>query len=229
MRPYTIALTVLLCLAATALPAGGSDAPDLPKFTDSIQVVGDTPLLFPIAPAEPISIRFGIGELEIVAADVSEVRAELHVACKDLPESRCAAYRERLRIEARRTDQGTEVVLVGLSKWKLRRVDLEGLITVPRDSPLTAEIGIGEVDIFAGSEDLEVHMGIGDLTVRVPESSVGSVAVVTRIGDASLTGNVHHAGHRRKLLGAALDWSAGPGDARVEVGLRIGDAKVVLE
>lgn len=229
MRPFTIALTIFCCLAVNALAATEPSPTELPQFSDSIQVVGDTPVVFPVEPGEPITIRFGIGELDIVAADVSQVQAELEVGCKDLSADRCASYTERLRIEARRREDGVDVVLRGLSKWKLRKLDLEGRVTVPRESPLVAEIGIGDVEIHGGTEDLEVRMGIGDLTVRVPEDTVASVAMATRIGDASLSGSQHRAGSRRKLLGARVAWSEGPGDARIDVGLRIGDAKVVLE
>lgn len=164
-----------------------------------------------VAQGESVTIRFGIGELDIVAADVTEVHAELEVGCKNLSEDLCAKYSERLRIEAERGAEGIDVVLRGLSKWKLRKLELEGRVTVPRDSPLIAEIGIG------------------DLTVRVPERTVGSVAVATRIGDSSLSGAEHHSGGRRRLLGARLSWAQGSGHARVDVGSRIGDAKVVLE
>lgn len=229
MRHFAIALTILCCLAGNALAATDPSPTDLPEFSDSIQVIGDTPLVFPVELGEPITIRFGIGELDIVAADVSEVRAELEVGCKNLSEELCAKYGERLRIDAERGEDGIDVVLRGLSKWKLRKLELEGRVTVPRGSPLSAQIGIGDVEIHGGEKDLHVRMGIGDLTIRVPEDTVGSVAMATRIGDASLSGSEHRAGSRRKLLGAQVSWADGSGDARIEVGLRIGDAKVVLE
>ncbi len=72
-------------------------------------------------------------------------------------------------------------------------------------------------------------MGIGDLTVRVPAAEVGSVRAATRIGDASLSGKSFVSAQRRMLLGARLAWDEGPGAARISIGLRIGDAKVVLE
>lgn len=229
MHRVPMRCTLVVCLAATLAQAASADTTGLPEFTDSIQVVDDLPLSFPVEAGRRVTVRFGIGELDIVAADVDEIRAELEVGCRELSEDRCRSYRDRLRLEATRTEQGTEVALRGLSRWRLRKLDLDGTITVPRDSPIMAEIGVGDVEIRSGTEDVQVRMGIGDLTVRVPEASVRSVAIATRIGDASLSGGERTGGTRRKLLGARLDWSEGSGDARVEVGLRIGDAKVVLD
>ena len=70
----------------------------------------------------------------------------------------------------------------------------------------------------------------GDLTVRVPEAHVASVQVSTRIGDASVRGaDGYLEGARRMLIGSRLRWDGGGGTARIEVGLKIGDAKVILE
>jgi hypothetical protein len=100
---------------------------------------------------------------------------------------------------------------------------------VPREAPLELRVGIGEIDVRSGDESLKVVMGIGDLEIRAPLERVRSVRVVTRLGDASLRGGVRHEGRRRMLLGAAVAWSEGEGAADIDVGLRIGDASVVLD
>ncbi len=205
--------------------------PDGLIFGEEITVLGDAPFIHPIEMGRPVSIRFGIGEIDIEATDRSEVRADLDVRCRPkLSDSLCAKYRRRLRLEPIETDEGFEVRLVGLSKWKLRKLELDGRVEVPRWSPLAVRIGIGDVEIRSGAKDLSVTMGIGDLTIRAPESQVASVGVRTKIGDASVTvADDHMEGRRKALLGAKLYWFEGEGTARIEVGLKIGDAKVVLE
>jgi hypothetical protein len=88
---------------------------------------------------------------------------------------------------------------------------------------------VGDIEIHAGDRDLTVKMGIGDLTVHVPAERVASVRAATRIGDASLRGTVHGTGRRRMLVGARVAWHEGTGPSHIDVGLKIGDASVVLE
>lgn len=226
--------TIVLAISLLALPAVSSwaDTQDtLPQFGEEILVLDEAPFIEPIEPGLPVFIRFGIGELDIETTGGNELRADLSVECREeLSDALCEKYRSRLRLEPRRTADSFEVRLVGLSKWKLRKLRLDGKVEIPRSSPLTVKIGVGDVDIRSDSEQLTVQMGIGDLTVRVPQSSVQSVEIGTRIGDASLSGaDGHLDGKRRMLLGAKLRWDEGTGNARVSVGLRIGDAKVVLE
>jgi len=231
-RCATALLTLIPLLTPIAASAAANEMQaDVPRFGEEIYVIGEIPFIEPVEPGQPVTVRFGIGQLEIVSTESNQIRADLDVRCREtLSEALCTKYRDRLRLEPRRGKQGVEVRLVGLSKWKLRKLELEGRVEIPKGSPLTVRVGIGEVDIRSDSEDLSVTMGIGDLTVRVPQENVGSVNVGTRIGDASLwrhEGIV--TGKRRMLIGARVHWLEGAGTATIEVGLRIGDAKVVLE
>jgi hypothetical protein len=222
-------LWVSFCFLAPAAIAAPAESPQLPFFADSIQVVDDQPFLMPVAFDRAVRVRFPVGELEIVAADVAEVRTALNVRCDRLSEALCAKYKGKLRLEGEDRDGVVEVRLVGLPKWKLRKLQLDGTVTVPRWAPLEVRVGIGDVDIYAGDMDLAVRMGIGDLTITVPEERVGSVHAATRIGDASLRGVAPREGRRRMLIGATVDWTEGSGPIDIAVGLKIGDASVVLE
>lgn len=229
MTPFrnSIPVAVALLLLVPPLTAGEDT---LPRFGEEIFVFADAPFVTPVEEGQPVTIRFGVGEMEIEAGEASEVRADLVVRCDQrLDQALCEKYRSRLRLEPRRRGDGVEVRLVGLPRWKLRKLHLEGSIGVPRSSPLTVRFGIGDVDIRTAGQDLSVKMGIGDLTVHAPEAAVGGVEIATRIGDASLTeaGSTREGG-RRMLLGSRLRWDGGKGPARVSVALRIGDAKVLL-
>ena len=228
---YRLANISSICLLlATSLAAQPTES-TVPTFGEEIIVLGDLPFIYPVETGRPILIRFGIGEIDIESSDRSEILAELGVTCSaKLSDALCEKYRQRLRLEPRETDEGVEVRLVGLSKFKLRKLNLHGRVEVPRWSPLAVKIGIGEVDIRTDTENLTVQMGIGDLTIRVPEERIASVSIGTRIGDASVRGTRgYFEGGRRMLIGSRVHWDEGDGTARIEVGLKIGDAKVVLE
>jgi hypothetical protein len=222
--------SVLLAAAISTAPAGADPPPgDLPAFADEIYVVDELPLVVPVTPGEPIRIEFGVGELEVEAIEGSELRAEVALDCRDLDRATCLERGKRLVIEPRRTATGLEVRMKGLSRRWLRKIGVIGSVQVPRSSPLDLDIGIGDVDIVSGGEDLKVSMGIGDLSVEAPEDSVGTVAVRTKIGDATLTtSGESRPGKRVMLIGARVRWQEGQGPSTIEVGLRIGDARVRL-
>lgn len=220
---------LLLCAALPWIAAATERTGELPRFHDEIHVLGELPLIQPVERGQSVRIAFGIGELEIEATDDAEIRTDLRVDCKELDAERCRRYAERLRLEPRVVDDTVEVRLVGLRRSQRRKLGLEGRITVPRWAPLAVRVGIGDVEISAGDEDLAVSMGIGDLTIRVPRETVATVAMATRIGDASLRGAVYVEGRRRMLIGAKLRWQDGEGSAAIDVGLRIGDAQVFLD
>lgn len=201
----------------------------MPRFSDSVEVVDEIRSAEPVARGERVEVAFRVGELELVAADVAEVRTELAVGCDELSASRCARYRASLHLVARHDDGVVRVSLSGLSRWSLAKLDLRGRVVYPRWAPLTLRLGVGVADLTAGERDVEVSMGIGDLTIRSTRVAVGSVALRTRIGDASLAGAGGESSGRPFLVGARLEWSEGAGPARIRARLGVGDARVVLE
>jgi len=220
-RILVLVLTLLLPAAVAAEAPTG-----VAQFSDVIEVMDSS---ISVAMGNTVRVRFAVGELDIVAADVDSVQTDLEIRCERLSEALCTKYRERLRLEAIDRDGVVEVRLVGLPKWKLRKLQLDAKVTVPDWAPLEVQVGVGDVDIYAGDRDLAVRMGIGDLTVHIPEERVRSVQAATRIGDASLRGALHRPGKRRMLIGAKINWADGEGDIDIALGLRIGDASVVLE
>jgi hypothetical protein len=224
-----IALAILALLLAPPVRAGDTPRADLPIYSEEIEVFGERPVVAPVSLGEPVRIVFGVGELEIEAAETSEMRAELVLECRKVRADECGRYKRKLRVEPVRTADGLEVRMSGLSMRILKRVNVTGRVLVPRWSPLDVQIGIGDVDIAAGEKDVSVRMGIGDLTVRVPEEHTGAVSLRTRIGDAGIVFPGRRMdGKRKMLIGARARWQ-GDGDARVDVRLRIGDARVSVE
>lgn len=224
-----IRASILTLLASVPGVLSAVEPAPLPRFSGLVEVVGDLVLLTPVDFGHRVRVSFPVGELQVVASDVTAIHTNLRVGCERLSPALCDKYRGRLRLEASQADGVVEVRLVGLPRWKLRRLRLEGAVEVPRWAPLEMRVGIGDVDVWSGDEDLTVVMGIGDLTVHAPRARIGSVHARARIGDASLAGEVQREGQRRMLIGAAIDWSGGAGAAAIDIGLRIGDATVVLE
>ena len=221
----------LLCLSSSA-GLHASDSPQ-PTFHDAITVTEEAPLLIPVDFGQEVVVDFGIGELDlaITGADTGQVRTELVVRCKELAPERCDSYRQRLKLVATSTDEKVSVRLAGLSSRKMRKLDIDSRIVVPRWAPVEVRMGIGDLDIeTSGDEDLVVAMRIGELTIRAPKEKVSAVDLGVGIGDAWVQGeNVDVEGKRRKLLGARAQWESGEGTTRIAAHLGIGDVGVVLE
>ncbi len=230
MKARTILTVLTLTVAATLCTAetAPETAPGL-TFRDVVDVEASAPFLQPVERGQSVRVRFPVGSLRIEARDVFAVETTLDITCRKLSERLCERYRSRLRLEGEVRDGVVEVRLVGLPKWKLRKLQLEGEVIVPRWAPLEARIGIGDVDIVAPDRDLAVAMGIGDLTVHAPYELFGAVAAKTGIGDATVSGRARAHTRRKRLIGARVRWEEGVGESSIRVGLRIGDARVVLE
>ena len=214
---------VLLLTAAGV----GSAADSRLVYTESILVLGESMYTVEVPPSKAFEVAFKVGTLDIEARPVGSATLELRADCKKVPAEVCRKKLARVRLHTTELDDRIRVELRGLSRRGMRRMDVIGTIVVPESAPLFVKMGIGDLEIDAGSKDLEVSMGIGDLTVRAPKAAVGSVGVATRIGDASLRGSPS-AKERRRFLGARVDWRDGSGDARIDVRLKIGDATVRL-
>lgn len=225
-------LAVLAALLCLNLPTGllASDSSQ-PTFHDAITVTGETPLLVPVDFGQAVLVNFSIGELHISSADTSQVRTELTVRCRDLSTERCDSYRERLQLVAETKGDQVAVRLAGLSVRKMRKLEVDGRIVVPRWAPLEVRMGIGELNIdVSGEANLDVGMRIGDLKIHVAEQQVSTVDLSVGIGDAGIRGQgVDVETKRRRLLGARARWESGTGDAHIAAHLGIGDVGVVLK
>lgn len=227
------AVSSLVCLALLAPLAALADTAEKPDvlFSDSILVVGEPVYLVAVPPNKALEVSFKVGELDIEARPVPDARLEVRAGCKEVPQETCQRQVAKLRLKTRELDDRVRVELTGLSRRDMKRLDVEANVIVPRRVPLYVRMGIGDLDIHAGPEDLVVGMSIGDLTVHAPSDGIGSVGISTRIGDASLRTSADPTmdGKRRMLLGSKVRWDHGPGDSRIEVRLGIGDAKVRLD
>lgn len=228
MRSVAVLTSILLTLAAGAFAAGTE--PSGVPFSDSILVTAKPIHLVPIPEGKAFEVAFKVGSIDIEARPVFEARLEIDASCREVSREYCDRRLGRLHLKTRELDDRVRVQLTGMSRREMKKLGVEATIVVPERAPLIVKMGIGELEIDAGPEDLEVGMSIGALQVTAPSDSVGSVGISTRIGDASLeTVDVHQDGKRRMLIGAKLRWEDGPGDARIAVKLGIGDAQVRLE
>lgn len=209
----------LIPFAAVALLAAVPAAAD--------EVVRKLDGRFSAADASRISLDFPVGQLIVEAGSGREVEVHVELQCDSLRKTRCVEAAKKVELVG-----GTgNKLLVELKGWpKNGSHGLDGIfrVTLPRDLPLTADLGVGEMRISGLEADLTADLGVGDVTVTMPESAVAEVRLNAGVGEANLS-----AGGRsiegRGFVGKELEWDEGSGKARVKVDCGVGEARVKLE
>ena len=197
------------------------------------------------ARADKIHLDIPVGSVEVEGVAGDRLRLEIRLEC-DSKSSGCADAARRVQLADPGSSGHLHVHFAGWPKHGFKGLKARVHAQVPRDLPLHAELGVGEMNVRGGQADwkaevgvgdakvshqqgdLDVDMGVGEVQIRMPESAVGSVSADTGMGEASL-----HAGDKRYggagFLGHELRWKKGRGAARIDADCGVGEITVRLE
>ncbi len=89
------------------------------------------------------------------------------------------------------------------------------------------EVGVGDVTVEDAAGDVFANAGVGEVTVSGSADSYGSVSVSGGVGDVGLTVRGTHV-DSQGVVGRSATWS-GPGPARIDVEVGVGDASITLQ
>lgn len=182
-----------------------------------------------VEPGQTVRIEIPVAELEIEATKREDVAVELRVSCRwQLRE--CEDAVERLEIESRTSSRRLTLELIGHSSWRSSIVQVEGLIQIPRTSPLEVKMGVAELDITGLEKDLSIDIGVGQVRARLPKSSVGEAFIDVGVGQVRVLGSDGQPDTRRSfLVGTDVHWDDGPGKAELDIEVGVGEVTVRLE
>jgi hypothetical protein len=182
----------------------------------------------PIGAADRIHLDFPVGEVQVEGWDNRQVDLDVRIACDRENTERCKATAKRLRL-VYNTDQGQ--LEIRIADWPslgaVRGLHVIATLHVPRSLPLRADLGVGKLTIEGIASDVTADLGVGEVHVTLPKEAIGSAAIDTGIGEASLVA----AGRRYSnggLIVRAIHWDKGLGHARVKVDCGIGEIHVEL-
>ncbi|HVG11325.1 MAG TPA: hypothetical protein VNM67_26735 [Thermoanaerobaculia bacterium] len=179
------------------------------------------------ADASQIHLDFPVGELKVEAGSGREVEIQVDLVCDSPRKTRCIEAAKKIEL-AVSSGKNLTVELKGWPKSGDRGMEGKFHVTVPRDLPLNAELGVGDVTISGMEANLTANLGVGDIMVIMSESVVDEVHVDTGVGDAHLlAGGQSFEGSG--FVGKELDWTKGSGKAEVEIDCGVGEARVRLE
>lgn len=183
----------------------------------------------PVGGAREISLDFPVGEVTVAAWDSPQVDLDVKLACNHRRTSRCVNAAQNLRLVY---DTSGDRLRVEVKNWPrfggTRGLHVIAHVSVPRDLPLRANLGVGEMNVQGTANDLTVDLGVGEVNITLPKEAIGSVDLDTGIGEAGLIA----AGRRYEsagLMARELRWDKGTGRARVSVDCGVGEIDVILK
>jgi len=190
--------------------------------------IGELTKTFEIEPGQKVRLHLPVADLRLEVADGNQIKADLLVSCRWQQD--CAEALSQIDLVSRSTSRRFVVELEGLSHWQSAKIEVEGTLVVPRTADLELEIGVGDVKIYGVERNLRVDMGVGKVKVWQPPASVKAISLEVNVGEAAILGSAEGASDRRPfLVGSEIFWDKGPGDARVEVEVGVGEVSLWLE
>lgn len=212
MRYSLLVLSLLLVLPAAA--AGGE-----------IREIGGS---FPIEEQNAIRIDMPVAEVEVLGIAGRTVEVEFTATCKR--DHHCKEVLEDLAFESHGSRNTLRVDFVGYPKWGKGRVELEGVIRVPRDMEIEIELGVGELEIKDLAADLRVELGVGEVNAWIDKKHTRSVTLDAGVGEVELYGaGTRIEGRRSMLVGSEVYWDEGQGAARVFLEVGVGEISVWMD
>jgi hypothetical protein len=198
----------------------------LPARADSDEVVRRFVKELPAEGAERVFVDIPVGEVVIEARNDQQVHLEVRLECEDRGGA-CEELSKRVKVVYSR--EGGDLTL-RLKEWpKSRNKGLEAHVYVqmPRDLPLKAHLGVGELSIASLESGVEADLGVGELNITLPAAAVGSVNADTGIGEASLVAGGRHY-ESAGLVAREIRWTKGTGKARIEADCGVGEIDIRL-
>lgn len=179
-----------------------------------------------------LSLTLPVGELTIEGTNSNQITADIQLDCKQNDK---ACNEEKDAFQLKQEIDGKELKLELTHEdndWKTGN-NFDKAVTVvvklPNSMIVNLEMGVGKATINKMASNLFVDMGVGEITVNSAKADVGSVDLISGIGDVSLQGDdIDVKASRPLLVGAKLNWHQGEGKNIVDIELGVGDANVWL-
>lgn len=198
----------------------------LPALADSDEVVRRFVKEIPADGVERVVVDVPVGEVVIEGSADQQVHLEVRLECED-HKSGCEDLAQRVKVVYSREDGELTLRLKEWPKSRNKGLEAHVHVQMPRDLPLKAHLGVGELSIAALESSVEADLGVGELNITLPADAVGSVNADTGIGEASLVAGGRHY-ESAGLVAREIRWTKGTGKARIEADCGVGEIDIRL-
>jgi hypothetical protein len=181
---------------------------------------------FDAANLDQLELEFPVGELIVDAWDRPQVQIEVRLEC-ERQKAACREAAEAVKLASSTEGKGLELELKGWPKSSSKGLEAHVQIHAPRGMAVDAELGVGELRINGMANDVQAELGVGNVSLNLPQATVATVSLEAGVGDASLsTADKKYTGSG--FVGKELRWKKGAGLAAVHAECGVGDVKVAL-
>lgn len=206
----------LIVALSGCVSSGVRDVEVTPAKTLATQIGSELTLIFPS------------GDIVVEPSDDGQLHAAVAFFCSADSEA-CRKNAGKAGIAYTQQGEMSTLTFKPSSAYTTRHADLRFRIRVPVIEQLTIEMDAGALSIDSPTGCLNVSAGAGEVSIRAPAKSVGSVSLDANIGDSSLRtpgGDVYD--ERKLLVGSEVQWEQGTGSCELRGKLQAGSLEVEL-
>ncbi len=186
------------------------------------------PKTFDLEGAKRIRIEFPVGRMTVEGDDGRTVRVQVRVDCKNTDEDDCRHEARRVRVDHSVAGSLFRLDFSGVRKdWSGHHITVVAHVLVPRSIAAELNMGVGKADVTGMRRDLDLELGVGEMTVRAEQASYRDVEAEAGVGDAVIETRQGHV-RERGFIGHTARWNDGTGSSFVRVHVGVGQATVEL-
>lgn len=186
------------------------------------------PKTFSLAGAGRIRVEFPVGALTVEGDDGETVRVQVRVECKGDDYEGCKEEARRIRIDHSTSGKVFRLEFSGIRKdWSGHHVSVEAHVLVPRALAVELNMGVGKVAITGIERDLDLELGVGELSVRAAQARFRDAEAEAGVGDATIQTRDGHV-RERGFIGHSARWTEGSGTSLIRAHVGVGQASVDL-
>lgn len=168
-----------------------------------------------------VEINNSVGKVDIIQGDFETLRVVL-----DIEGERKGFFRRQVDVDDMDLDikkRGDTLFL----DFDEDDAKAEWTVEMPALERTIIQMGVGEIRLDVGATDLDVELGVGEVSVTAPENSVGRINLNVGVGDASVRGA--DILDRQSAFISKRIRAQGEGSHDLEIDLGVGDIDVRLD
>ena len=176
---------------------------------------------FDLDQVEEVEFSNNVGRIEIIPVEGNEMRIVL-----DIESNRNGIFRRKVNVDNMDIEVKERGNTLFLS-FDEKNTKAEWVVEMPAVAITIIEMGVGEIKLEVGATDLDIELGVGEVSVNAPETSVGRINLNVGVGEANIRGG--EILDRDSVFISQSVRAQGDGDHPLEIDLGVGEINVRLE